>query len=419
MIDDNARYEPGNEKNDFWPIKIDHNSNRVFGLMTKDGREALYSVTLDANRTYELVYAHDAVDISGLKYFGQGSRAVGVRYTEDRPKVHYFDSFLSDLHQKLSSALPGNPNINFLDASLDENRILLSATPGDGIPTYYIFDKVQRKLEEVLPGRMAMSDMALGKIQHFAYQSRDGANIPAYITLPPGMTMDKARNLPVIVYPHGGPTSRDTAGFDWIAQYFAQLGYVVMQPNYRGSSGYGDAYQLDNAIKNWRTAMNDINDGSRWLIEKGIADPDNISIVGWSYGGYAALQTNVMENDLYKAAVAIAPVTDWKMAVDQSRGYTNYKEVKEEIGSMRENQLYAGSPLRNADKINVPVMLFHGDHDLNVNVSHSKEMEEKLKKAGKNVTYFEYKDLDHNLSDSDVRKEMLVKIAEFLEKAQK
>lgn len=233
------------------------------------------------------------------------------------------------------------------------------------------------------------------------------------------MTMDKARNLPVIVYPHGGPTSRDTAGFDWIAQYFAQLGYVVMQPNYRGSSGYGDAYQLDNAIKNWRTAMNDINDGSRWLIEKGIADPDNISIVGWSYGGYAALQTNVMENDLYKAAVAIAPVTDWKMAVDQSRGYTNYKEVKEEIGSMRENQLYAGSPLRNADKINVPVMLFHGDHDLNVNVSHSKEMEEKLKKAGKNVTYFEYKDLDHNLSDSDVRKEMLVKIAEFLEKAQK
>jgi dipeptidyl aminopeptidase/acylaminoacyl peptidase len=214
------------------------------------------------------------------------------------------------------------------------------------------------------------------------------------------------------VLPHGGPSARDEWGFDWLAQFFAARGYAVLQPNYRGSSGYGDAWFGQNGFKAWKTAVGDVNDAGRWLVSQGIADPKKLAIVGWSYGGYAALQSQVLDNSLFKAVVAIAPVTDLDALRDESRNYTNFKAVNEFIGDGP--YIAEGSPARHADQFAAPVLLFHGTLDQNVNVEESRLMKSRLEAAHKQVTYHEFAGLDHQLADAAARTSMLVDIDKFL-----
>ncbi len=161
--------------------------------------------------------------------------------------------------------------------------------------------------------------------------------------------------------------------------------------------------------------MADISDSARYLVKEGIADPARIAIVGWSYGGYAALQSAAIEPSLYKAAVAIAPVTDMALLKKESEGYTNAKLVQAFVGSGP--HVAAGSPLRNVANIQVPVLLFHGDMDINVGIAHSEKMEAALRSDGRKVEFVRYKDLDHQIDDSNARADMLNRIGMALETA--
>src|SRR5206468_8309206 len=155
--------------------------------------------------------------------------------------------------------------------------------------------------------RPELEGRQLASVTSVAVPASGGVNIPAYLTLPPS---GASKNLPAVVLPHGGPSDRDRWGFDWLAQFLAARGYAVIQPNYRGSSGFGDAWLGEEGFKAWRTSIGDVSAAARWLSSQGIADPKRLAIVGWSYGGYAALQSAVSEPSLYKAVVAVAPVTD-------------------------------------------------------------------------------------------------------------
>jgi dipeptidyl aminopeptidase/acylaminoacyl peptidase len=212
--------------------------------------------------------------------------------------------------------------------------------------------------------------------------------------------------------PHGGPSARDEWGFDWLAQYYAAAGYAVIQPNYRGSTGYGDDWYENNGFQSWKTAIGDVADAGRWLVSQGIADPSKLAIVGWSYGGYAALQSAVVEPSLFKAVVAIAPVTDLEMLKDEFRGWTNHALTSKFIGQGA--HVREGSPAENASLITAPVMLFHGTHDRNVDVKQSQRMASRLKAAGKRVDLVTYADLDHSLPDSRVRADLLRRSDQFL-----
>ncbi len=165
--------------------------------------------------------------------------------------------------------------------------------------------------------------------------------------------------------PHGGPSARDEWGFDWLAQFFASRGYAVLQPNYRGSAGYGDAWYQKNGFQSWRTAIGDVNDAGRWLVAQGIADPAKLAIVGWSYGGYAALQSDVLDPSLFKAVVAIAPVTDLATLRPGQRDFTNYRRGAQ-LHRHRAACRAKARPLRMPARSSAPVLLFHGDKDLNV-----------------------------------------------------
>ena len=234
---------------------------------------------------------------------------------------------------------------------------------------------------------------------------------PGYLTLPPDGAQ---RGLPAIVMPHGGPSARDEWGFDWLAQYFANRGYAVLQPNFRGSAGYGSQWFQTNGFQSWRTAIGDVNDAGRWLVREGIADPAKLAIVGWSYGGYAALQSAVIDQSLFRAAVAIAPVTDLQLARDEWRGSAS-ANTRDFFGTGP--HIAEGSPARHAEAIRVPVLLMHGTLDLNVPIRQSRIMRDRLRSAGRQVELVEYPGLDHQLMDSATRAQVLRRSDAFLRQA--
>jgi dipeptidyl aminopeptidase/acylaminoacyl peptidase len=393
----------------FNPYAVDRAANLVYGFDRVDGRRALFSIALDGSLKRSLVVSHPQVDIDGLIRIGRQRRVVGASYATDKRQAEFFDPELRRLRDALGKALPGKPLVTFVDANADESKLLMFAGSDNDPGTYYLYDKVSRKLEEVLISRPLLADVPLANVKPIEFPAADGTRIPGYLTLPAG---SDGKNLPAIVMPHGGPGSRDEWGFDWLAQFFAARGFAVLQPNFRGSSGYGDAWFKKNGFQSWRTAIGDVNDGGRWLVSQGIARADQLAILGWSYGGYAALQSSALDSDLFKAIVAIAPVTDLETLREESRSYVNFPQVDAFIG--HGDHVREGSPARNAGRIKAPVLLFHGDQDLNVGIGESRLMAGKLREAGGAVDFVEFDGLDHYLDDGTARTTMLSRADQFL-----
>jgi dipeptidyl aminopeptidase/acylaminoacyl peptidase len=393
----------------FNPYAVDPDRDVAYGLKKKDGRMAAYAVALDGSGAETLLFAHPVVDVDGFVRIGRNRRVVGVTYTTDKSEAVYFDPALKSLAAGLSKALPNLPLIEFIDSSADESKLLLWAGSDVDPGRYYLFDNGKRQLGELMVARPELENVKLAAVRHVTFKAGDGTDIPAYLTLPPG---SEGKKIAAIVMPHGGPAARDEWGFDWLPQYFAARGYAVLQPEFRGSTGYGDVWFQNNGFRSWRTAIGDVADAGRWLVAQGIADPAKLAIVGWSYGGYAALQANVVDPSLFKAAVAIAPVTDLDMMKAEWANFTVHKLVSKEIGSGPATR--EGSPAQNADRIVAPVLLFHGDMDRNVGVQQSKLMADRLRGAGKSVQLVVYPKLDHQLEDSAAREDMLRKADAFL-----
>jgi dipeptidyl aminopeptidase/acylaminoacyl peptidase len=395
----------------FDPEAVDPDLDVVYGLERKDGRKALFKIALDGSLRKELVFERPDVDVNHLVKVGRQNRVVGVGWTTDRAQTAFFDPVLKQFSSSLSKALPGLPLVSFVDASADEQKLVLWAGSDTDPGRFFLFDKAAKKLTEILPVRPQLAQTNLAKVVSVTFPAADGTLIPGYLTLPPG---SDGKNLPAIVMPHGGPEARDVWGFDWLPQFFANRGFAVLQPNFRGSTGYGDAWFMDNGFKSWRTAISDVNDGGRWLVKEGIAKPDKLAIFGWSYGGYVTLQSAVVDPTLFKAIVAVAPITDLDMLRREWKvGYNRNPDlVDARIGSAANAE--AASPARHADRIVAPVLMFQGDVDQNVDIAESRLMASRLRSAGKKVELVEFHDLDHQLDDSGARAALLDKAVIFL-----
>lgn len=394
----------------FQAVAVDPNANLAYGFDKKNGRIAAYSMTLDGSATEMLVYARPDVDIDNIILLGKHRRVVGVSYVTDIRQREILADDLSGLLASFSGALPGK--VGVVDASADESRMLVKAASDTDPGVYYIFDRSTHQLETFLVVRDQLEGRQLATEQPVQYPASDGVQIPGYLTLPPGKT--NAKGLPAIVMPHGGPSSRDEWGFDWLAQFFAARGYAVLQPNFRGSSGYGDAWFRDQGFKAWPVAIGDVIAGGQWLVAQG-ADPDRLAIMGWSYGGYAALQSAVVDHDLFKAVIAVAPVTDLASLKTEHRDWSDFNLVSDMVGSGP--QVEAGSPAQQADKITVPVLLFHGGLDANVSINQSRLMASRLEDAHRKVELVTWDNLDHQLQDSDARAKLLATSDKFLQDA--
>jgi dipeptidyl aminopeptidase/acylaminoacyl peptidase len=387
----------------FEPVAVDGKQNLAYGFDSKGNTKGLYTMALDGSGKETLVLGRDDVDVDELMQIGRNRRIVGASFATEKRMVAYFDPELKSLSANLAKALGGNLQIDIWDSTANEQKLLIHAGSDTDPGRFYIYDKGTHQLGFLLPGRPELDGMQFGAMKPITYPAADGTMVPAYLTLPPG---SDGKNLPAIVLPHGGPDYRDEWGFDWLVQYFAVRGFAVLQPNYRGSSGYGNDWFKGNAIHSWKSAIDDINDAGRWLEKSGVAAPGKIAIFGWSYGGYAALQSQVVDPDLFKAVVAVAPVTDFDAIRAESIHDANYKYIDAQIGHGA--YIEEGSPARHADRFKAPVLLVHGDNDTNVGVSESRLMNDRLKAAGKQVQYIEFKGLTHQLDDAAARAQMLV-----------
>jgi dipeptidyl aminopeptidase/acylaminoacyl peptidase len=394
----------------YLPVGFGRDPNRLFVLKPHEGRVALWAEDLGEERRTELVFAHPEVDVEGPIFLGKLGRMVAVAYSTDKPRLHFFDEDIEKIQEAISAAYP-DQIVYVTDESWDRRHYVVFISSDRNPGGYYWLDLEKKKLASIGQAYPALEGRRLAPMKHIYYVARDGFEIPAYLSLPPSAPQVAA---PAVILPHGGPTSRDYWEFDWLVQFLAAKGYVVLQSNYRGSGGYGEAWRGEGAFRAWRLAIDDLTDGAKYLVESGFADAERVCVVGWSYGGYAALQSAVVEPERYRCAVSIAPVTDPWMWAREMQKFIGGRSAREFVGTDDE-VVEEGSPLKRAREIRVPVLLFHGDEDINVSVDHSRKMAKALKRADKPVEYIEYEEVDHGILRDAYRIDMLERIGAFLE----
>ncbi len=390
------------------PFAVIPGTNRAYASGSYEGRDALWEMDMTDQEDPKLVFSHPLVD-AAAPLLTPDRKLIGIWYETDRPFVYYTDEDTRQLIKAVNKALPDTFNY-ISDHSQDRKLFVIRASSDVEAATYYLLRADTNKLSRIRTAYPELDPKTLGRMKSITYKARDGVEIPGYLTAPVGM---RAEKLPLIVMPHGGPISRDSWDFDFLRAFLVNRGYAVLQMNFRGSSGYGDAWYSD-AHQDWGgLTYSDITDGTRWAIEQGIADPQRVCIVGWSFGGYAALLSAVRNNDLYRCSASIAGVSDLKDLLREARYYYSKAFIREQIGTDKE-KLIADSPVRHADKINMPVFLIHGDKDVQADVDHSRDMASALKKADKPYKAIFIKDATHQLRRQTDRVTLLTELEKFL-----
>jgi len=394
----------------------------------RDGRSMLVSRLQDGERQLVEVTPEGAVsrlsddnrEPSGTLYDDGIGRLLGVAYRAgDRTDYRFYDPKLEAAWRAVARGFPGQ-HLSLASWSRDFSRIVVS-TEGKSSGVYYLVDTTGRKADiigEAYP-EVPPADVAAQK--SITYKAADGLDIPAYLTLPVGR---EAKNLPLIVLPHGGPQAHDAPGFDWWSQALASRGYAVLQPQFRGSSGFGRKF-VEAGHGQWgRKMQTDLSDGVRHLVAQGVIDPKRVCIVGASYGGYAALAGVTLDPGVYRCAVAVAGVSDLPRMLsaeadeDGSAKSSTIRYWSRFMGAAfrQRDQLESLSPARLAARADAPVLLIHGRDDTVVPYAQSTLMEKALKQAGKPVEFVTLAGEDHWLSREATRQRMLNATVTFVEK---
>ncbi|WP_298288569.1 S9 family peptidase [Novosphingobium sp.] len=340
------------------------------------------------------------------------NQLIGYEIEGDAPAYSFSDPFRQKVAAAIVKAFPGlRTNIEGWNDRFDH---LLVMTEGPGDPqTWWMIDIKGRNTREI-GHSYVLKGSEVGPMRMVTYKAGDGTEIAGVLTLPPGRDPKK---LPLVIFPHGGPGARDYPGFDWWAQALASRGYAVLQPNFRGSTGYGAAFRRAGYGQWGRSMQSDVSDGLVWLAAQGIVDPKRACIMGASYGGYAALAGVTLQQGLYRCAVAVAGVSDVaKMASTdlQESGYddTLKRALKEELGERKD--LRPISPVNFAAKADAPVLLIHGKDDTVVPYGQSVAMAAALRAASKPVEFVTLPGEDHWLSRGETRLAMLEAAVRFI-----
>ena len=401
----------------FAPLLFTSDNKQLY-VSTNVGRDKTAIVKYDVENKKELekIYEHPEVDVTNVLSSRKRRVITGVSYTTDKARYHFVDKQRGDLQKDLERRLPGF-EVRLAGCNLEEDKCLVRTFTDRSLGGYYFYDlksKDFRKLVDVSPW---LNDQDLAQQKPIKYQSRDGLTIHGYLTLPKGVA---ARNLPVVVNPHGGPWYRDTWGYNPEVQFLANRGYAVLQVNFRGSTGYGRKF-WEASFKQWgKTMQDDISDGVKWLITQGIADPKRVGIYGGSYGGYATLAGLVYTPELYAAGVDYVGVSNIFTFIKSIPPYWKpYLEmIYEMVGHPEKDKdlLTAASPVFHSKNIKAPLLIAQGANDPRVNKAESDQMVEALKARGIEVPYIVKNNEGHGFSNEENRFEFYRAMEEFLGK---
>jgi dipeptidyl aminopeptidase/acylaminoacyl peptidase len=388
------------------------------------GRDKSAIVILDiANgKELETLYENPDFDVSDLNYSQKRKVLTSASFESWKVERHFFDDETKKTYERLEKEL-GNYQVNISTSTKAEDKFIIRTYSDKSVGAYYLYDKTTDKLDKIVDIYPWLKEDELASMVPIEYMARDSVKINGYLTLPAGYTMETAKDLPVVVNPHGGPWARDGWYFNPEVQFLANRGYAVLQPNFRGSTGYGRKF-WEISFKQWGLKMqDDVTDGTKWLIEKGIANPKKIAIYGGSYGGYATLQGIVREPDLYAAAVDYVGVSNlftfmqtippyWKPMLDM---------MYEMVGNPKTDsvQMAQTSPALNADKIKTPLFIAQGANDPRVNKAESDQMVDALKKRGVQVEYLVKDNEGHGFHNQENRFDFYRAMEGFLAKTLK
>lgn len=400
---------------DITPLGFDEDPNILFVAQRLDGRTAVYSIDISAPRVPPTLRAsHATYDIEGgLIYSSSLKQVVGVRSRLDESAGLYWNSDAKELQARVDLALPGRIN-DIRDSSWNGRRHIVVSSHATQPPQWYLFDEDLNRLTLMVDEYPKLVPKQLVRPVLVRFKARDGTALHGYVTRP----APERQRVPLVLLPHGGPASRDVLDFDYWTQFLVSRGWAVLQVNFRGSSGYGGEF-LQAGFKRWGLEMqDDLTDAVKYAIDRGIADPQRICIVGGSYGGYAALMGIVKTPELFRCAVSFAGVSDLRALLTDKRQFLGY-----ELGAERQlgawwsdrDRLKATSPVNHAEKIRTPLLIVHGAEDRTVSVEQSRAMVEALKDAGfNNLRYVELPDGDHYLSRQADRLTLFREMERFL-----
>jgi dipeptidyl aminopeptidase/acylaminoacyl peptidase len=368
----------------------------------------LHRIDLMTGSLLQTLYSNDSYDVNNLTLDPTSRQPAFATYYSDTLNYQWFDKDLQKAFEEVAQSLPGSPShVVIVSTDKLQQKMILQAQGNGTLPTSYLFDRQARTLAKLFEDYANVG--TIQPVTSVTYAARDGRPIPAYLSLP--AAADKGP-FATIIFPHGGPFDRDTDAFSYWVQFFHSRGYAVLQPNFRGSAGYGDKFQTAGYQQWGLTAQNDVIDGLDWMIAQGYTDPQRTCIVGASYGGYVANVAAYKTPERFRCAVSFAGVANLDEQADRWNAIYMGGSAIERLqkGDLRD----ANSPIKHIENIALPLLVVHGDIDRRVMIEQSREFVAALQAAGKQVTYIEQANGNHHLSLQSHRTEFFEAMDKFL-----
>ena len=401
-----------------------------FMEFTPDNKEVYAATNLHRDKTIlvrmnpatceelEVLYENERYDIASISYSRKRKKLLSVYCTGHKEPVrHYFDTEEEQLRQRIKAHFP-NQRYGIADTDKAEKNYLIYVGGDRTRGSYWHYNALTDEAKKIADLAPWIKSDEMNAMHPVCYTTRDGLQIEAYLTLPDGLTPDTAKQLPIVVNPHGGPWARDCWGYSSEVQFLSNRGYAVFQMNFRGSTGYGRHF-LEASYKQWGLKMqDDITDGVKWLIEQGIANPKRIAIYGGSYGGYATLAGLTFTPDLYACGIDYVGVSNLFTFMQTIPPYWRpmLEMMYEQVGHPEHDadQLAATSPALHADKIKVPLFVAQGANDPRVNKAESDQMVEALRQRGVVVEYMVKDNEGHGFHNQENRFDFYRAMERFL-----
>lgn len=381
VLSDNELFEEGK----FGALRFGKGDNEFYVLSSlATGRMAVYEFDIASGKLGDLVFQHDLFDVTGIVYSNKKGKVVAANYNDGGYKIKYLDEDYEKVRDRISRALKTPFSIR--NTSDDDDIMLVSAGDERDAGSFFYYDVKAARMRPLGSRLQGLQPKDMAPMDSVYYETRDGLEVTAILTKP---RLHGDTPLPFIILPHTDPNGRDSVEWDSAVQFFANRGYGVFQPNYRGSSGFGNRFRALGRGEWGRDMQNDLIDGVEWLIDEGHADETKICIIGRNYAGYAALMAAINEGDLFACAVARdAPVDLASMMRDDDIYDEDDPEYQAIAGGLEKKELDQYSPLKHVSELDTPVLLYHRE-DSAYEVRHTQKFVKALSKGKKQFDYFE------------------------------
>ena len=412
-----AKLTEDNIEDTVWDVvRIVNESDEGFVLKENDaGQVVLRKFNYATRSPGDTIYAApDSWDLTDAT-LTETNQPLAVTYTDDHDRTVWFDPKMKSVQLRLEKALPGD-EIQIVSRARDGSRMLVWAGSENDPGAFYVYTAATSRLELMAGLKTQLSPDTLPKPRAIGFKARDATMIHGYLTLPLGRD---PKGLPLIILPHGGPYGvRDKLDFDYEVQFLANRGYAVLQPNYRGSTGYGSKFEELGTGQIGRKMQDDIDDAMDWAVAQGYADAGRVCVVGSSYGGYAALWAVTRNPERYRCAASFAGVTDWNQQLRYDRDFFSRKGAKKWRSRVRGDQqgfsLDMVSPAQQAARLTRPVLLVHGEDDTTVPFKQFKLMRDAAAKAGKPIELLTFAKEGHGFDKQEDATKWLDTLEAFL-----